>query len=111
MDKIKNSEKKIEFDYFNYVPREKKKYFCACGNIIDRKAKVCSKCWGLKNRKANRPDKEELEKLIWEKSFDELGKQFGVTDNSVRKWCKSYGITNLPSASYRTKKYFQSKKN
>jgi len=111
MDKVNNSEKKIEFDYFNYVPREKKKYFCACGNSISKKSKVCPKCYGPSNRKIVRPTKDKLEKLILEKPLTELGKQFGVSDRAVKKWCKNYGIIDLPNNSYRTKKYFESKKN
>ena len=109
MDKVNSSEKKIEFDYFNYVPREKKKYFCACGNIISKKSKVCPKCYGLSNRKIVRPTKDELQKLIWEKPLIELGKQFGVSDSAVKKWCKNYGITDLPNNSYR-QKIFHNKK-
>jgi len=109
MEKIKNSETKIEFDYFNYVPREKKKYFCACGKMITKYSKKCLKCMGVKNRKTKRPSKEELEKLIWEKPLTELGKQFGVSDNAIRKWCKNYGIDNLPKNDYRQKQ-FHSKK-
>jgi hypothetical protein len=25
-------------------------------------------------------------------NFTQVGKYFGVTDNSVRKWCKKYGL-------------------
>lgn len=163
MEMIKNSENKIEFDYFNYVPREKKKTFCVdcgtiisknnkrcadcrkckkdikkfcnscgvennskidfclkcksnqsekhscvCGNCKNPKAKLCPSCFSFKNRKVERPSKEELEKLIWEMSFTKIGQEYGVSDNAVRKWCKNYGITNIPSLSYRTKKYFES---
>lgn len=48
----------------------------------------------------NRPSKEELEKLIWTKSMKQLAKDFGITDNPLRKWCKTYGITNLPPRRY-----------
>lgn len=37
--------------------------------------------------------KEELEPLVYQKSFVQIGKMYGVTDNTVRKWCKKY---NLP---------------
>lgn len=43
-------------------------------------------------RKVNRPSKEKLEELIKNKPILQIGKQYGVTDNSVRKWAKSYGI-------------------
>ena len=46
-----------------------------------------------KQRKVkNRPDKEELLQLITTFSFVEVGKKYGVTDNTIRKWCKIYQI-------------------
>ena len=36
--------------------------------------------------------KVELEKLITEQSFGNVGKLFGVTDNSIKKRCKTLGI-------------------
>lgn len=54
----------------------------------------CSKeCFDVFQRKADRPSKEELTLLIMNKSFVQIGKEFGVSDNAVRKWCKIY---NLP---------------
>lgn len=35
----------------------------------------------------NRPPREELKKLIREKSFVEIARMYGCTDNAVRKWC------------------------
>ena len=59
----------------------------------DKKQKFCSKkCTDEHHRKCVRPPKEELEKLILEKSYKELGRIFGVTDNTIRKWCIRYGI-------------------
>jgi 5-methylcytosine-specific restriction endonuclease McrA len=43
-------------------------------------------------RKTERPSKEELAKLISTIPMSSIGKMYGVTDNSVRKWAKSYGI-------------------
>lgn len=41
----------------------------------------------------NRPDKENLIKILTEKkNFVEVGKQFNVSDNCIRKWCKWYKI-------------------
>jgi len=45
-----------------------------------------------KTRKVNRPSKEILEKEIKENTMVSIGKKYGVSDNSIRKWCKSYGI-------------------
>lgn len=50
-------------------------------------------CVGLSQRRTERPSKEELFELIKIKSFVQLGKEYGVSDNAVRAWCKDY---NLP---------------
>jgi len=50
----------------------------------------------LKSRKAVRPSKEELTKLLWEKPMTELSKQFGVSDVAIGKWAKAYGIEKPP---------------
>lgn len=43
-------------------------------------------------RKVDRPSKETLEKEINENTMVSLGKKYGVSDNSIRKWCINYGI-------------------
>lgn len=107
VNELKNNPIKVEFDYFNYTPKNKKIYpNCICGNTKTFYAKFCLTCVNFNRRKIkNRPSKEELQFLIWEKPFTELGKQYGVSDNTVRKWCKKYGIENFPSKSYRQNKY------
>ena len=61
---------------------------------------------GQENKAALKTDKpatkEELKKLIREKSFVDIGKQYNVTDNAIRKWCASYG---LPTRKKDIKKY------
>ena len=47
----------------------------------------------IKNRTVERPNREEFKKIIRNKSFLEIGKIFGVSDNAIRKWCVFY---NLP---------------
>lgn len=70
-----------------------------CGKIInDLSKKYCIYCYqiSLKKegglRKVNRPSKEELKELIKTCSFVGIGKIYGVSDNAVRKWCKSYEL-------------------
>lgn len=54
----------------------------------------CSKdCSKLFKSKTKRPNRTELKSLIRTTAFTEIGKNYGVTDNAVRKWCRSY---NLP---------------
>jgi len=43
-------------------------------------------------RKVKRPSKEVLEKLVLDEPMTKIGTQFGVSDNAVRRWCKSYRI-------------------
>lgn len=50
-----------------------------------------------KQRKVERPSKEKLEELIINNPMTTIGKMYGVSDNAIRKWAKSYGI-NLKSA-------------
>jgi len=45
-----------------------------------------------KSRKVLRPDKNILEQEIRNFSFLSLGKKYGVSDNTIRKWCKIYNI-------------------
>jgi hypothetical protein len=47
-------------------------------------------------RKIKRPSKEDLEKLLWEKPTSQLAIDFGVSDKSIEKWAKSYGIAKPP---------------
>ena len=44
------------------------------------------------SRKVDRPSKEELEKLLWEKPPTEIAKDFGVSDTCIIKWAKAYEI-------------------
>lgn len=81
----------------SYPLRKKvpKKYFCKdCGaEISNIKATYCKNCSNEKRRVVTRPDREKLKKQIRNFSFLELGRQYKVSDNAIRKWCQSY---NLP---------------
>ena len=41
-----------------------------------------------------RPEREVLKEMIRNKPFIQIGNEYGVSDNAVRKWCLQY---NLPS--------------
>jgi len=43
-------------------------------------------------RKTERPSKEELENLINSYPMTTIAKRYGVSDNAIRKWAKSYNI-------------------
>ena len=63
-----------------------------CGCSISTGAKRCVFCQN-KAKSKNIPSKEELKQLIRTIPFTQIGKQFNVSDNAVRKWCDKY---NLP---------------
>ena len=70
------------------------RYCKNCGRKISYGAELCSDCAAQERRIVKvRPDRETLKLLIQQFNFTELGKQFGVSDNAIRKWCK---VENLP---------------
>lgn len=72
----------------------KKFYFCPlCGSEMSRGATKCKKCADEAQRIVDRPLRDELKFLIRTKTFVDIGKDYGVSDNAIRKWCKIY---NLP---------------
>ena len=56
----------------------------------------------LQHRVVERPNREEFKKMIRTTSFLQLGRQFGVTDNAIRRWCDLY---NLPRYKREIKKF------
>lgn len=81
-----------------------------CGIIISKKAKRCIMCAHKHRREIleelrkskNYPNKESLYNLLKTNSFVQVGKLYNVSDNAVRKWCKSYKIPHK-SSYYRDK--------
>jgi len=80
-----------------------------CGiNYKDAKADMCIDCWNQLNKgfikytNIERPSREILKNYIRTRSFVDIGKEYGVSDNAVRKWCKFY---NLPSHSYEIRSF------
>lgn len=88
------------------IIKESKKNYCQeCGKEITIQATLCVDCAGKKRRVVeNRPDAETLEKLLLEANgnFSEVGRQYNVTDNTIRKWCLKYNMSSKP-IDYQTK--------
>ena len=92
-----NIHKAIEFYGNKLKPRCKQ-----CGRVISYKNRTgyCTECSQKRrtNSKSKRvyeydhPSKEVLWKLIKTKSFLEIGRIYGVTDNAIRKLAKQYGL-------------------
>lgn len=72
-----------------------------CGVEISKGSQRCRSCNG-KFRENNVISREELKALIRTTSFTQIGKQFGVSDNAIRKWCDKY---NLPRKTSEIKTY------
>jgi len=81
-----------------YLTRYEKEIDCEqCGQTItinkSNTKRFCSeRCRRLSSRKVDRPTKTTLLKEISTHTWVELGSRYGVSDNAVKKWAKSYGI-------------------
>lgn len=64
-----------------------------CNLEIVKGALRCLECSSLKQRKADRPSAEQLKKDIQDSNFKQVGVKYGVSDNAIRKWCVSYGMS------------------
>lgn len=90
-----DEEKAVEIDKLISDLKTHKIVYCKnCGKEISSKATYCEQCSYLQKRKTERPSREVLKELIRNNTFVSIGKQFGVSDNAIKKWCIS---VNLPS--------------
>ena len=93
----------MEQNNFSYPQKENKEKYCPkCGKLISKNANLCVNCNNIANRIVERPDREELKTLIRTLPFTYIGKQYGVSDKAVTKWCKN---ANLPSTKTEIKQY------
>lgn len=77
-------------------------YICPqCGGKKSAKADVCAKC-ATQNQRRFEITRAELKKLIRTVPFTQIGEQFGVSDNAIKKRCIQLG---LPSLKRDIKKY------
>lgn len=72
-----------------------KEQFCnKCGKKLYSKSNtgMCLVCYSYSIRKVTRPTKEILSDEIKTNSFVYLGKKYGVSDNTIKNWCKQYDL-------------------
>lgn len=62
---------------------------CVCSKNTTNKRFCSHKCSKIGMRKVLCPHKTKLRKLLKMHTFIDIGKMFGVSDNSIRKWLKS----------------------
>jgi hypothetical protein len=71
-----------------------KKECVDCGNEINNKSTRCISCSANKplfeKRKKQRPPYSQLKQEVLEIGYSATGRRYGVSDNSIRKWIKSY---------------------
>lgn len=65
-----------------------------CGILITQGATRCSICDHKRQQRVERPSRDELKQLIFTQPFTKIATNYGVSDNSIRKWCQNY---NLPT--------------
>lgn len=76
-------------------PTIKEQNYCIdCGKEITTAAERCPECAAKQRRFFDRPSAEELQQFLTEHkgNFSAAGREYGTSDNNVRKWCKSYGM-------------------
>lgn len=68
-----------------------------CGSNITKYSKtgLCHNCYSKLIRKTMWPNRETLKELIRATTFKDIGELYGVSDNTVKKWCKKYGLPSL----------------
>ena len=78
----------------SYICLSHKSTCADCGAEISRWATRCRQCASELNRKAERPTSNELFNILinYKGNFTRVAKQYGVTDNAIRKWCDLYGL-------------------
>lgn len=68
-------------DFTDFTEEASKRTYKEFGvDLTTRKVNPDSR---IHTRKVERPSKEELEKLVWEKPTAQIGKNFGVSDKAV----------------------------
>jgi hypothetical protein len=85
---VRNEHRKIKY---SQIVKEKinSGNTCECGKKIKRDSKYCTKCYGLKHRKIDRPDINSIIEEVKLFGYRTTGKKYGVSDNSIRKWIKN----------------------
>ena len=75
------------------VKKKEVRYCLNCGNEITESKKFCSHhCSQVYRRKFNADAKQLMDDFKEIKSFSGVGRKYGVTDNAVKKRCKTFGI-------------------
>ena len=89
--------------------KHRKKCCPICGALIWDTSELCRNCSHKAQYKCEHPNKEQLLQLIFEYPMLQIGKMYGVSDNSVRKWCQKYGLPYRYAEIQKMKKEYYNK--
>jgi hypothetical protein len=102
-DNLNGYEDKRNFKKYSYKINEKSSPSRIKSSKQLQRCKICGidtynkhycsyKCAKIANRKVERPSKETLSNLLEHNNCTKIGKMYGVSDNSIRKWAKYYKL-------------------
>lgn len=84
ISKIKKTENKKEKS--NRIKNIRK---CQCGKIVLNRSKMCEDCYHISRRRVNRPILDVLISEVNDLGYCKVGRKYGVSDNTIRKWIRS----------------------
>lgn len=96
---------KSEFKYEFYIRPAKVKFCPKCNKKINLISTYCRKCCRTKRTIINFPENIILEKLVWEKPFLVLAKDFNCSDVAIKKHCVRQNIKYPPQGYWLKRKY------
>ena len=86
-------------EFSPHKKEEKCAYCIDCGRKISILATRCKSCNGKYVGKQFSKElpitRSELKELIRKKPFTTIAKEFGVSDNAIRKWCDKFNLPRL----------------
>ena len=88
---------KFNEDYADAIKLKEIEYDkCVCGNEKNKQHKFCSIACFSKSQRRFQVDKDVLQALIAENTYEDVGRMFNVTGRSIKDRCKFYGIELKP---------------
>lgn len=86
----KNQDRAIENKENETKTKPKKKHYCQCGKEKSKRGKQCWNCYN-EERQSHIPSATVLEKVLEKNNwnFSKVGRIYKVSDNAIRKWCKT----------------------
>lgn len=70
----------------------KRNFFCECGNLKSKQSNKCRFCSSKDRQIYQKPNKEVLEKQIWEMPIIQIAKIYNVSPTTIKNWSEKYKI-------------------